>query len=44
MASNSRHEMKMHVKIGAKKDGEILAIDLHTLSNTGAMENMDLLQ
>ena len=36
MASNSRHEMKMHVKIGAKKDGEILAIDLHTLSNTGA--------
>ena len=34
MASNSRHEMKMHVKIGAKKDGEILAIDLHTLSNT----------
>lgn len=36
MASNSRHEMKMHVKIGAKKNGEILAIDLHTLSNTGA--------
>ena len=35
-ASNSRHEMKMHVKIGAKKNGEILAIDLHTLSNTGA--------
>lgn len=36
MASNSRHEMKMHVKIGAKKNGEIQAIDLHTLSNTGA--------
>lgn len=36
MASNSRHEMKMHVKIGSRKDGEILAIDLHTLSNTGA--------
>lgn len=35
-SSNSRHEMKMHVKIGAKKNGEILAIDLHTLSNTGA--------
>ena len=34
--SNSRHEMKMHVKIGAKQNGEILAIDLHTLSNTGA--------
>lgn len=36
MASNSRHEMKMKVKIGATKEGEILAIDLHTLSNTGA--------
>lgn len=36
MASNSRHEMSMHVKIGAAKDGTILAIDLHTLSNTGA--------
>lgn len=36
MSSNSRHEMKMQVKIGATKDGDILAIDLHTLSNTGA--------
>ena len=36
IASNSRHEMKIHVKIGAKKNGEILAIDMHTLSNTGA--------
>lgn len=35
-ASNSRHEMKMHVKIGANKQGDILAIDLYTLSNTGA--------
>lgn len=35
-ASNSRHEMQMHVKIGAMKDGTIRAIDLHTLSNTGA--------
>ena len=31
-----RHEMEMHVKIGANKDGKIRAIDLHTLSNTGA--------
>ena len=36
MASNSRHEMKMHVRVGAMKDGTIRAIDLHTLSNTGA--------
>lgn len=36
MASNSRHEMKLRVKMGAKKDGTIEAIDLYTLSNTGA--------
>lgn len=36
MASNSRHEMKMHVRVGADKDGTLRAIDLHTLSNTGA--------
>lgn len=35
-ASNSRHEMKMHVRIGATKDGKIEAIDLYTLSNQGA--------
>lgn len=31
-----RHEMQMSVRIGANKDGKIRAIDLHTLSNTGA--------
>ncbi len=35
-ASNSRHEMQMKVTIGADKDGTIKAIDLYTLSNTGA--------
>ena len=35
-ASNSRHEMQMHVRLGAKRDGTIVAIDLTTLSNTGA--------
>lgn len=35
-ASNSRHEMKMHVRIGTTKDGTIEAIDLYTLSNQGA--------
>lgn len=35
-ASNSRHEMKMHVRIGTTKDGKIEAIDLYTLSNQGA--------
>lgn len=36
VASNSRHEMKMHIRIGATKDGTIEAIDLYTLSNQGA--------
>lgn len=31
-----RHEMQMSVRIGADKSGKIRAIDLHTLSNTGA--------
>ncbi len=35
-ASTPRHEMEMHVRIGASKDGEIQGIDLYTLSNTGA--------
>lgn len=35
-ASNSRHEMQMRVRIGARRDGTILALDLHTLSNQGA--------
>lgn len=36
IASNSRHEMQMKVRLGATKDGIIQAIDLYTLSNTGA--------
>lgn len=35
-AGSPRHEMEMHVRIGAMKDGRICGIDLHTLSNTGA--------
>lgn len=31
-----RHEMQMSVRIGADKTGRIKAIDLYTLSNTGA--------
>ena len=36
IASSPRHEMEMHVRLGADKDGKIRAIDLYTLSNTGA--------
>jgi CO/xanthine dehydrogenase Mo-binding subunit len=35
-ASSPRHEMQMHVRIGAMKNGLIRGIDLYTLSNTGA--------
>ncbi len=35
-ASSPRHEMELHVRLGAMKDGRIRAIDLYTLSNTGA--------
>lgn len=34
--SSPRHAMRMHVRVGAMNDGTIRAIDLHTLSNTGA--------
>ena len=35
-ASSPRHEMEMHVRVGAMRDGTIRGIDLYTLSNTGA--------
>lgn len=34
--SSPRHAMTMRVRLGAMRDGTIRAIDLHTLSNTGA--------
>ena len=36
IASSPRHEMEIYVRLGATKDGIVKAIDLHTLSNTGA--------
>ena len=35
-ASTPRHEMEVTIRLGAMKDGRIRAIDLYTLSNTGA--------
>lgn len=35
-ASTPRHEMEIHVRLGADKDGTINGIDMYTLSNTGA--------
>lgn len=36
IASTPRHEMEIHVRAGAMNDGKIRAIDVYTLSNTGA--------
>lgn len=36
IAGSPRHEMEIKVKIGADKKGKIRALDLYTLSNTGA--------
>ncbi len=36
IASSPRHEMEIKVRIGADKNGLIQAIDVYTLSNTGA--------
>ncbi|MGL5616516.1 MAG: xanthine dehydrogenase family protein molybdopterin-binding subunit, partial [Sarcina sp.] len=36
IATSSRHEMEIKVKLGASNDGIIRALDISTLSNTGA--------
>ena len=36
IASTPRHEMEIHLRLGANKDGRIRGLDLYTLSNTGA--------
>lgn len=36
IASSPRHEMEVTVRIGADRDGTIRAMDVYTLSNTGA--------
>ena len=36
IASSPRHEMEVTVRVGANKNGKIRAIDVYTLSNTGA--------
>ncbi|MBR5123817.1 MAG: molybdopterin-dependent oxidoreductase [Clostridia bacterium] len=36
IAGSPRHEMEVRVRLGADKDGKIRAMDIYTLSNTGA--------
>jgi putative selenate reductase molybdopterin-binding subunit len=35
-AASTRHQMTTRVKLGAKRDGTLTAIDVHVVSNTGA--------
>ncbi|MFZ0847565.1 MAG: molybdopterin cofactor-binding domain-containing protein [Pseudolabrys sp.] len=39
VAATTRHPMRVHVKIGAKRDGTLSAMQLDVLSNTGAYGN-----
>jgi putative selenate reductase molybdopterin-binding subunit len=39
VATTTRHPMRVTVKIGAKRDGTLTAIQLHVISNTGAYGN-----
>ena len=36
IASSPRHEMEIHIRMGTDENGIVKAIDLYTLSNTGA--------
>ena len=36
IAGSPRHEMEIRVKLGADRDGKIRALDVYTISNTGA--------
>ena len=35
IGATTRHQMTTHVKLGAKRDGTLTAIDVHVVSNTG---------
>jgi len=39
IGATTRHPMKIHVKLGAKKDGTLTAIQFRMVSNTGAYGN-----
>jgi CO/xanthine dehydrogenase Mo-binding subunit/aerobic-type carbon monoxide dehydrogenase small subunit (CoxS/CutS family) len=38
-SATTRHPMKITIKLGAKKDGALTAMQIHTVSNTGAYGN-----
>lgn len=38
-ATNSRHAMQIHLKVGVKRDGRLTAMEMTAISNTGAYGN-----
>src|SRR5947209_9500344 len=36
IGATTRHQMTTHVKLGAKQDGTLTAVEIHVVSNTGA--------
>lgn len=39
IGATTRHQMTTRIKIGARKDGKLTALDVHVVSNTGAYGN-----
>jgi len=39
IGATTRHPMRVHIKIGAKRDGRLTAMQMHVVSNTGAYGN-----
>src|SRR5262249_7398829 len=39
IASTTRHPMGVHIKVGARRDGQLTAIQMRVVSNTGAYGN-----
>ena len=39
IGASTRHQMTTRIKIGARKDGTLTALDVHVVSNTGAYGN-----
>ena len=38
-ATNSRHAMQIHIKVGVKRDGTLTAMEMEAIANTGAYGN-----
>jgi putative selenate reductase molybdopterin-binding subunit len=39
IGATTRHPMRVHIKVGARRDGSLTAMQMHVVSNTGAYGN-----